>query len=134
VLGRGVAAAQRLFAVLDAPEEVDRGNAGFGGRRARGELVFERVGLRYARADGAEAAGPDAGWALRDISFTARPGTVTAIVGRSGSGKTSLVRLVPRFYEPTEGRITLDGVDRSEERRVGKGGKAWTSQRLYRRT
>jgi len=116
VLGRGVAAAQRLFAVLDAPEEVDRGNAGFGGRRARGELVFERVGLRYARADGAEAAGPDAGWALRDISFTARPGTVTAIVGRSGSGKTSLVRLVPRFYEPTEGRITLDGVDIDEYR------------------
>ena len=106
VLGRGVAAAERLFAVLDAPEEVDRGNAGFDGRRARGELVFERVGLRYAAAGEAGT-----GWALRDISFSARPGTVTAIVGRSGSGKTSLVRLVPRFYEPSEGRITLDGTD-----------------------
>jgi subfamily B ATP-binding cassette protein MsbA len=113
VLGRGVAAAERLFAVLDAPEEVDRGTAAFGGRRARGELAFERVGLRYASAsaDGDEDAGTDtsARWALRDVSFTARPGTVTAIVGRSGSGKTSLVRLVPRFYEPSEGRITLDG-------------------------
>ncbi|MBP8803330.1 MAG: ATP-binding cassette domain-containing protein, partial [Pseudoxanthomonas sp.] len=50
------------------------------------------------------------GFALDDISFSARPGTVTAIVGRSGSGKTSLVRMVPRFYEPSSGRITLDGV------------------------
>ena len=113
VLGRGVAAAERLFAVLDAAEENDAGSAGFGAARARGELVFERVGLRYASADAdADADAADAaGWALRDISFTARPGTVTAIVGRSGSGKTSLVRLVPRFYEPSEGRIALDGVD-----------------------
>ncbi len=112
VLGRGVAAAERLFAVLDAPEEVDAGRAAFDGRRARGELVFDRVGLRYATADGAT----DGAWALRDISFTARPGTVTAIVGRSGSGKTSLVRLVPRFYEPAEGRITLDGIDLDDYR------------------
>jgi subfamily B ATP-binding cassette protein MsbA len=112
VLGRGVAAAERLFAVLDAREEVDRGTAGFDGRRARGELVFDRVGLRYA-ADESEGDGDreDDRWALRDVSFTARPGTVTAIVGRSGSGKTSLVRLVPRFYEPSEGRISLDGTD-----------------------
>ena len=52
----------------------------------------------------------DSGIALDDISFVARPGTVTAIVGRSGSGKTSLIRLVPRFYEPNGGVIRLDGV------------------------
>jgi subfamily B ATP-binding cassette protein MsbA len=113
VLGRGVAAAERLFAVLDAPEEVDSGKASFDGRRARGELVFDRVGLRYAtaEADADASQGADDRWALRDISFTARPGTVTAIVGRSGSGKTSLVRLVPRFYEPVEGSISLDGTN-----------------------
>ncbi|MGN6113023.1 MAG: lipid A export permease/ATP-binding protein MsbA [Luteimonas sp.] len=111
VLGRGVAASERLFAVLDAPEEADTGTAAFGGRRARGELVFEGVGLRYATGTDESA-----GWALRDIGFTARPGTVTAIVGRSGSGKTSLVRLVPRFYEPSAGRITLDGVDLDDYR------------------
>jgi subfamily B ATP-binding cassette protein MsbA len=126
VLGRGVAAAERLFAVLDAGEEVDNGKATFEGRRARGELVFDRVGLRYATADADGNGGADAGiakgfdaaaadsdvrWALRDISFTARPGSVTAIVGRSGSGKTSLVRLVPRFYEPSEGGISLDGTN-----------------------
>jgi subfamily B ATP-binding cassette protein MsbA len=100
VIGRGVAAAERLFAVLDSPEERDRGTVPLA--RARGELVFDNVSLRYERDDGRHA--------LEGISFTARPGTVTAIVGRSGSGKTSLVRLVPRFYEPTSGSITLDGV------------------------
>jgi subfamily B ATP-binding cassette protein MsbA len=99
VLGRGVAAAERLFAILDDAEEDDRGRHRV--ERVRGELVFDHVGLRYARGEGS---------ALEDVSFRASPGTVTAIVGRSGSGKTSLVRLVPRFYEPSSGRITLDGV------------------------
>lgn len=99
IVGRGVAAAERLFAVLDDVEEADRGTHALG--RARGELVFDHVSLAYP--------GHDA-MALHDISFTAKPGTVTAIVGRSGSGKTSLVRLVPRFYEPTSGTVRLDGV------------------------
>ena len=47
--------------------------------------------------------------ALHDLSFTARPGTVTAIVGRSGSGKSTLIKLIPRFYEPESGVIVLDG-------------------------
>ena len=112
VMGRGGAAAARLFAVLDAPEEGDAGTAAFAGERARGDLVFENVSLRYVREDA------ETGYALQDISFSARPGTVTAIVGRSGSGKTSLVRLVPRFYEPSSGRITLDGVDLDQYRLV----------------
>lgn len=98
-ISRGVAAAERLFAIIDAEEEPDRGQVPVA--RAKGELRFEHVGLSYAGHDR---------YVLSDISFTARPGTVTAIVGRSGSGKTSLVRLVPRFYQPTAGVITLDGV------------------------
>jgi subfamily B ATP-binding cassette protein MsbA len=98
-VARGVAASERLFAILDAEEEADTGTRTI--ERARGELAFDRVSLRYR---------DQPGFALDDISFTAKPGTVTAIVGRSGSGKTSLVRLVPRFYEPSSGRITLDGV------------------------
>ncbi len=98
-ISRGVAAAERLFDILDAPEEQDNGRVSIG--RARGELVFDHVNLSYPGHDRA---------VLSDITFTARPGTVTAIVGRSGSGKTSLVRLVPRFYQPTGGLITLDGV------------------------
>ena len=72
---------------------------------ARGELVFDHVSLSYSSHNGL---------VLSDISFTAQPGTVTAIVGRSGSGKTSLVRLVPRFYQPTTGVITLDGLPLDE--------------------
>jgi subfamily B ATP-binding cassette protein MsbA len=96
---RGVAASQHIFGLLDEPEERDEGKRPL--QRARGELVFEHVELRYhGQTD----------TALADISFIARPGTVTAIVGRSGSGKTSLVRLIPRFYEPDAGLVTLDGV------------------------
>ncbi len=98
-VSRGVAAAERIFAVLDSGEEADTGRVGLD--RARGELVFDHVSLQYQGKDAP---------ALRDISFVAKPGTVTAIVGRSGSGKTSLARLVPRFYEPDTGTITLDGV------------------------
>src|SRR5690606_10399428 len=104
-VSRGVAAAERLFSILDAEEEVDDGTRPL--QRARGELAFEHVSLRYR---------DQPGFALDDVSFDATPGTVTAIVGRSGSGKTSLVRLVPRFYEPSAGRILLDGVPLDEYR------------------
>jgi len=104
-VSRGVSAAERLFQILDSEEEKDTGSKPI--RRARGELAFEHVSLRYR---------DQPGFALDDVSFVARPGTVTAIVGRSGSGKTSLVRLVPRFYEPSSGRITLDGVPLHEYR------------------
>ena len=97
-LSRGVTAAQRIFAVLDLEEESDRSGEPL--TRAKGELEFEQVGVRYASQEGN---------ALSGISFRAKPGTVTAIVGRSGSGKTTLVRLIPRFYQPTAGRILLDG-------------------------
>lgn len=95
---KGVAAAERLFAILDEPEERDEGRTAL--PRARGEIEFREVTLSYG-----EGAAP----ALSGVSFIARPGTVTAIVGRSGSGKSSLVSLLPRFYEPDSGEILLDG-------------------------
>ena len=102
---RGIAAAERLFALIDEPDEPDDGRTPLA--RARGELVFENVSLRY---DGQRAP------ALDGVSFSARPGTVTAIVGRSGSGKSTLIRLLPRFYEPTGGRVLLDGRPLSDYR------------------
>ena len=68
----------------------------------RDSIEFRNVSARYPNATAL---------ALQDISFVAEPGTVTAIVGRSGSGKTSLIQLLPRFYEPEAGQILLDGAE-----------------------
>lgn len=69
--------------------------------KLRGEVVFDDVGFAYA--DGADV--------LRDISFRVEPGQSVALLGSTGSGKTSLVNLLPRFYQYTSGKITLDGID-----------------------
>ncbi|MDE2308532.1 MAG: lipid A export permease/ATP-binding protein MsbA [Xanthomonadaceae bacterium] len=97
---RGVSAAEDLFGIVDLPPEVDRGRLELA--RTRGDLRFEGVGLVYPR---------DALEALRGIDLHCAPGTVTALVGRSGSGKSSLVSLLPRFHMPSSGRIVLDGED-----------------------
>ena len=69
---------------------------------ARGRLVFDHVSFHYPDAEGD---------VVSDVSFSTAPGKVTAIVGSTGSGKSTLVQLVPRLYDPTSGTITLDGVD-----------------------
>lgn len=100
IIQRGVAASERLFAVLDQPDEADHGD--IEASRVKGAISFEDVSVHYT-ADGKPA--------LSELSFTAIPGTVTAIVGRSGSGKSTLIRLLPRFYEPSSGKIRIDGFD-----------------------
>jgi subfamily B ATP-binding cassette protein MsbA len=97
---RGLSAAEDIFEVIDLPPEVDQGSRELA--RTRGDLRFEAVRLTYPRNDFE---------ALRGIDLHCAPGTVTALVGRSGSGKSSLVSLLPRFYEPSAGRIVLDGED-----------------------
>ena len=98
MLQRGVASAQRLFSVLDAEDERDGGSRAL--ERSKGLLEFRDITTRYPGQSRP---------ALEGISFTARPGTVTAIVGRSGSGKSTLIKLIPRFYEAESGQILLDG-------------------------
>ena len=98
MLQRGVNSAERVFSVVDAPDERDAGTLPL--QRAKGLLEFRNVSARYAGQPRP---------ALQGISFTARPGTVTAIVGRSGSGKSTLIKLIPRFYEPEAGEVLLDG-------------------------
>ncbi len=98
MLQRGISSAERLFSVMDAPSERDEGTRPL--ERARGLIEFRDVDARYEGRDVL---------ALEGISFSARPGTVTAIVGRSGSGKSTLIKLIPRFYEPAGGQVLLDG-------------------------
>jgi subfamily B ATP-binding cassette protein MsbA len=99
-LQKGVTAAEDLFGIIDEPPEVDTGTEAL--VRTQGDIRFEDVKLVYERNNHV---------ALRGVDLVCRPGTVTALVGRSGSGKSSLVSLLPRFYEPTDGRILVDGRD-----------------------
>ena len=95
---RGLAAAESIFGLIDEKPEEDRGSVVL--EQVRGELRFDRVSLRYAGSD------KDA---LHEVSLVIAPGQRVALVGPSGGGKTSLINLIPRFYEPTSGRIILDG-------------------------
>ena len=97
---QALAASDRLFEILDAPTEImtDKGTRTVDG--FRDAVVFENVSFAYESEP-----------VLIDIDFTANKGQVVALVGPSGAGKSTLVDLIPRFYEPTAGRICVDGVD-----------------------
>jgi subfamily B ATP-binding cassette protein MsbA len=99
---RALAAADRVFVVLDTAGEWDTEAAKPALPPIRHDLAFSQVALRYR---------PDTPLVLHDISLQVRVGEVVALVGASGAGKTSLVHLIPRFYEPLSGSITIDGVD-----------------------
>lgn len=96
----GLAAAQSIFEVMDAPPEQDHGQVEM--QRAKGEITFENVSLRYENANGL---------ALDNLSFNIKAGEKIALVGKSGGGKTTLVNLLPRFYELQQGTIYLDSTD-----------------------
>ncbi|MBA2580570.1 MAG: ABC transporter ATP-binding protein [Thermoleophilaceae bacterium] len=115
----GMAALDKVFDLLDEePDVVERPGA----RElppVRGELRFEDVWFSYAgepEPAGANGAGPDdeTGWALRDIDLVVPPGQTVALVGSTGAGKSTLVKLVARFYDPTRGRMLVDGHDLRE--------------------
>lgn len=95
---RGMAAAASIFEVLDKDTELDQGNKPL--IRATGEFAFENVSFQYANQDRK---------ALDKVSFHARPGETIALVGRSGSGKSTASSLLLRFYDVTEGKVLIDG-------------------------
>lgn len=104
-LQRGLAAAESVFELLDTPSEAESGVQAIA--RSNGRIVFDRVDFSYQE----EVSGADKRMALRNICLEIQAGQSVALVGPSGGGKTTLANLVPRFYSPTGGRITLDGYD-----------------------
>ncbi len=99
-LQRGIAAAQSVFDFLDRKAEVDDGNKLLD--RVRGEIQYRQVSFKYT---------PQGEDILHEINLQIEPGQKVAFVGRSGAGKTTLVSLLPRFYDACSGQIRLDGCD-----------------------
>jgi len=95
------AAAQRVFEVLDTPDDVPDPKAAVRLPAGAGAIEFQGVGFRYSRGDEV----------LHNLSFRIQPGESVAVVGGTGAGKTTLLSLLPRFYDPTEGKILIHGVD-----------------------
>jgi ATP-binding cassette subfamily B protein len=101
-VSRAGASADRIVEVLDSQPEVQNRAGALSRFTPRGRVAFEHVNFSYNGDDEA---------VLTDITFTAEPGEVVAILGATGSGKSSLVHLIPRFYDVKAGRVTVDGVD-----------------------
>src|SRR5207253_2250760 len=95
-------ASQRLNEVLDSHPEIADQPRARPLEHSRGRLEFRGVGFKYPKSDA---------WILRDLNVVVEPGETVGLVGRTGSGKTSLSYLVPRLYDVTEGSVLLDGID-----------------------
>jgi ATP-binding cassette subfamily B protein len=105
----GMAALAKIFELLDeSPDLVDKPDA-VELPRLRGEIGFEDVSFCYGEGD-------DAVWALRHVDLAVPPGQTLALVGATGAGKSTFAKLVARFYDPTEGRVLVDGVDLRDAR------------------
>ncbi|MBL9214780.1 MAG: ABC transporter ATP-binding protein [Opitutaceae bacterium] len=93
--------ARRVFEILDAPVEVRDAPDAIRRPRLEGAVRFERVSFAYGEAESV----------VREVDLDVRPGQCVAILGATGAGKTALMSLIPRFFDPTEGRVLLDGID-----------------------
>jgi ATP-binding cassette subfamily B multidrug efflux pump len=98
------ASAERIFQLLDTQPQIINRPQAIDLPRVEGHVAFENLFFRYDTT-------PEDHWVLNDITFEAQPGETIALVGETGSGKTSIVSLLARFYEPQQGRILIDGFD-----------------------
>ncbi len=98
---QAIAAGERVFELLDTVPEIEDEPDAVELPAIQGAIAFEGVSFRYGTGEEV----------LRDVSFQMQPGQVVALVGPSGAGKTSIANLIPRFYDPVSGRVTVDGHD-----------------------
>jgi len=101
VIARTISAGERIFEILDTISEVKEKPNAIVLSSPRGEVRFEDASFSYSTSEPV----------LKKVSFQANPGELVALLGGSGSGKSTIANLVPRFYDPTFGRVTIDGVD-----------------------
>ncbi|MDR7485443.1 MAG: ABC transporter ATP-binding protein, partial [Armatimonadota bacterium] len=112
ILQAAMASSERIFRLLDEPVEVDDPPEPARVTVVRGEIEFRHVWFAYEADD----------WVLRDVSFRVRPGERVALVGHTGAGKSSIINLLMRFYDPQRGQVLVDGIDV----------RAWRQQDLRR--
>ncbi len=102
MLPRAAVSMQRIGEVIDVNPQIEDPKEPKTLQKPRGEISFDHVSFAYPDADEKT---------LDDISFTAKPGQTTAIIGSTGSGKSTILNLIPRFYDATEGAVRIDGMD-----------------------
>jgi ATP-binding cassette subfamily B protein len=100
-ISMAIASGERIFDILDTPSEVEDAPDAIPLPPVQGHVLFEHVSFGYLRRHRV----------LDDVCLEAKPGEIIALLGATGSGKSSIINLIPRFYDPTEGRVLIDGYD-----------------------
>jgi ATP-binding cassette subfamily B protein len=100
-ISMAVASGERIFDILDTPSEVQDAPDAIPLPPVQGHVIFDHVSFGYLRRHRV----------LNEVSFEAKPGEIVALLGATGSGKSSIINLIPRFYDPTEGAVRIDGYD-----------------------
>jgi ATP-binding cassette subfamily B protein len=103
VARKAIAAGPRVFAILDSPFEIEEARDAREMPEIAGHVLFQDVSFAFEDSATMQV--------LKHLNLEIEPGQIVAVLGRTGSGKSSLVNLVPRFYDPQEGQITIDGID-----------------------
>ena len=115
MVSRAEASAERILEVLDTPPRIRTAPDPHRAEQVAGRVAFDRVSFRYGTTNGrnghANGDDPAANEVLHEVSFEAQPGQRIALLGATGSGKSTLIHLIPRFYDTTGGGIRIDGVD-----------------------